>query len=103
MVYLRVSPTKGVKRFGVKGKLSPRYIGPFKIWSHKGAVAYELELPTKLFQVHNVFHVSQLQKCLKVPKEPLSYTELELKPDFTYEEKSTKILDEKWKWLRNRQ
>jgi hypothetical protein len=65
--------------------------------SQKGAVAYELELPTKLFQVHNVFHVSQLQKCLKVPEEPLSYTELELKPDLTYEEKPMKILDEKWK------
>jgi hypothetical protein len=65
-------------------------------------VAYELELPTKIFQVHNVFHVSQLRKCLKVPEEPLSYTELELKPDLTYEEKSTKILDEKWKQLRNR-
>jgi hypothetical protein len=70
--------------------------------SQKGAVAYELELPTKLFQVHNVFHVSQLQKCLKVPEEPLRYTELELKSDLTYEEKQTKILDEKWKQLRNR-
>jgi hypothetical protein len=102
MVYLRVSPTRGVKRFGDKGKLSPRYIGPFKILSHKGAVAYELELPTKLIKGQNVFHVSQSRKCLKVPKEPLSYTELELKPDLTYEEKSTKILDEKWKQLRNR-
>jgi hypothetical protein len=93
MVYLRVSPTRGVKRFRVKGNLSHQYIGPFKILSQKGAVAYELELPTKLFQVHNVFHVSQLRKCLKVPEEPLSYTELELKPDFTYEEKPTKILE----------
>jgi hypothetical protein len=67
--------------------------------SQKGAVAYELELPMK---VHNVFHISQLQKCLKVPEEPLSYTELELKPDLTYEEKPTKILDEKWKKRRNR-
>jgi hypothetical protein len=65
-------------------------------------VAYELELPTKLFQVHNVFRVSQLWKCLKVPEEPLSYTELELKPYLTYEEKPKKILDEKWKQLRNR-
>jgi hypothetical protein len=102
MVYLRVSPTRGIKRFGVKGKLSPRYIGPFKILSQKGTVAYELELPTQLFQVHNVFHVSQLRKCLKVPEEPLIYTDLELKSDLTYEEKPTKILGEKWKQLRNR-
>uniref|UniRef100_A0A8R7PHD5 Tf2-1-like SH3-like domain-containing protein n=1 Tax=Triticum urartu TaxID=4572 RepID=A0A8R7PHD5_TRIUA len=96
MVYLRVSPTRGIKRFGVKGKLSPRYIGPFKILSQKETVAYELELPTQLFQVHNVFHVSQLRKCLKVPKEPLSYTELELKLDLTYRE-PTEIIGEKWK------
>jgi hypothetical protein len=75
MVYLRVSPTRGVKRFRVKGKLSPRYIGPFKILSQKRTVAYELELPTRLFQVHNVFHVSQLRKCLKVLEEPMRYTE----------------------------
>jgi hypothetical protein len=102
MVYLRVSPTRGVKIFEVKGKLSPRYVGQFKILTQTGAVAYELELPTKLFQVHNVFHISQLRKCLKVPDELLSYTELELKPHLTYEEKPTKILDEKWKQLRNR-
>jgi hypothetical protein len=66
-------------------------------------VAYELELPNKLFQVHNVFHISQLRKCLKVPKEPLNYTELELKLDLTYEEKPMKIPDEKWKQLRNRE
>ena len=102
MVYLRVSPTRGIKRFGVKGKLSPRYIGPFKILSQKGAVAYESELPTQLFQVHNVFHVSQLRKCLKAPEEPLSYTEIELESDLSYEEKPIKILAERWKQLRNR-
>jgi hypothetical protein len=58
MVYLRVSPIKGVRRFGIKGKLSPRYIGPFRVLSQKGTVAFELELPSRLFQVHNVFHVS---------------------------------------------
>ena len=71
MVYLRVSPTKGVKRFGVKGKLSPRYIGPFRVLNQKGTVAFELELPEILSQVHNVFHVSQLRKCLKPPEEPI--------------------------------
>ena len=79
MVYLRVSPTKGVKRFGVKGKLSPRYIGPFRILSQKGEVAYELELPAILSQVHNVFHVSQLKKCLKPPEGPIEFEKLNLK------------------------
>src|SRR3954463_19857 len=61
--YLRVSPLRVVKRFGVKGKLAPRYVGPFKILSRKGEVAYEIELPESLFAIHNVFHVSQLKKC----------------------------------------
>jgi hypothetical protein len=60
MVYLRVSPMKGVYCFGVKGKLSPRYTRPFKILSQSRGVAFELELPKQLSKVHNVFHVSQL-------------------------------------------
>ena len=60
--YLRVSPLRGVKRFGVKGKLAPRYVGPFKILSRKGEVGYEIELSESLSVVHNVFHVSQLKK-----------------------------------------
>jgi len=61
--YLRVSPLRGVKRFGVKGKLAPRFVGPFKVLSRKGEVAYQLELPESLSVVHDVFHVSQLKKC----------------------------------------
>jgi hypothetical protein len=57
-VYLKVSPMKGVKRFGVKGKLSPRYIGPFPILERYGTVAYKLELPSSLVGVHNIFHIS---------------------------------------------
>ena len=102
MVYLRVSPTKGVKRFRVKGKLSPRYIGPFRILSQKGAVPYELELPERLSQVHNVFHVSQLRKCLKAPEETIDYRDLDLEPDLTFEEKPLKNLAEKWKQVRSR-
>ena len=102
MVYLRVSPTKGVKSFGVKGKLSPRYIGPFRILSQKGEVAYELELPAILSQVHNVFHVSQLKKCLRSPEGPIEFEKLNLKPDLSYEEQPEKILRENWKRLRNR-
>jgi hypothetical protein len=64
-VYLRVSPIKGVKRFGMKGKLAPRYIGPFPILEKCGTVAYKLDLPPYLAGVHDIFHVSQLMKCLK--------------------------------------
>jgi hypothetical protein len=63
-VYLKVSPMRGTRRFKVKGKLAPRYVGPFKIISCKGEVAYQLELPPQLSDVHNVFHVSQVKKCL---------------------------------------
>jgi hypothetical protein len=66
-VYLKVSPMKGVSRFGVKGKLAPRYIGPFPILERCGHVAYRLWLLESLSAVHYVFHVSQLKKCLRIP------------------------------------
>jgi hypothetical protein len=62
-IYLKVSPMIGTPRFKVKGKLTPRYVGPFKIVDHKGEVAYQLELLPQLSDVHDVFHVSQLKKC----------------------------------------
>ena len=68
-VYLKVSPMRGIKRFNMKGKLAPRYVGPFKVLERKGEVAYRLELPPNLSGVHDVFHVSQLKKCLRVPVE----------------------------------
>ena len=61
--YLRVSPLRGVKRFGVKGKLAPRFVGPYRVLERMREVAYKLELPEGLSGVHDVFHVSQLKKC----------------------------------------
>jgi hypothetical protein len=75
-VYLKVSPLRGMRRFKVKGKLSPRFIGPFRIFMRVGEMPYQLELPDHLSDVHDVFHVSQLKKCLSVPKEQLPMEEL---------------------------
>ncbi|WMV25265.1 hypothetical protein MTR67_018650 [Solanum verrucosum] len=66
-IYLKVSPMKGVMRFGKKGKLSPWYIGPYKIFKRIGSVAYELELPQELAAVHLVIHISMLKKCMGDP------------------------------------
>jgi hypothetical protein len=68
-MYLRVSPTRGVQQFGVKGKFAPRYIGPFEIIEVCGPVAYHLQLPPQLAAIHDIFHISQLRKCVKVPTE----------------------------------
>ena len=64
LVLLKVSPWKGVVRFGKKGKLAPRFVGPFKILERVGKVAYRLELPQELSNVHSTFHVSNIKKCL---------------------------------------
>nr|CAB3502855.1 unnamed protein product [Digitaria exilis] len=101
-VYLKVSPMRGVKRFNVKGKLAPRYIGPFKILERRGEVAYQLELPEKLAGVHDVFHVSQLKKCLRVPEEQIPLEELNVQEDLTYEEYPVKILEESERVTRNK-
>jgi hypothetical protein len=66
-VYLQMSPMSGLCRFKVRGKLAPRFIGPFMILEKRGEVAYQLELPPQLSDVHDVFHVSQLKKCFCVP------------------------------------
>jgi hypothetical protein len=91
-VYLKVLPIRGLRRFKVKGKLSPRYIGLFKVLERKGEVAYQLELPARLLDVHNVFHISQLKKYLRVPEEQLPLEEMDVQEDLTYEEHPIKIL-----------
>jgi hypothetical protein len=88
-----VSPIRGTKRFGVKGKLAPRYIGPYQIQARHGEVAYQLSLPENLSAVHDVFHVSQLKKCLRIPEEQLPTEDLEIQEDLTYIEKPTQILE----------
>jgi hypothetical protein len=70
-VFLKVSPMRGTHRFRIKGKLALRYIRPFKIIDCKGEVAYQLELPPQLLEVHDVFLISRLKKCLRVPEEQL--------------------------------
>jgi hypothetical protein len=94
-VYLWVPPMKGVKRFGIKRKLAPRYIGPFPILKKCGPVAYKLELPPPLDGDHDIFHVSQLKKCLKVPVDVVLPEVTPLEADFTYPEHPIKILDQK--------
>jgi hypothetical protein len=75
---------RGLRHFKVRGKFAPRLIGPFKILEKRGDVAYQLELPPQLSDMHDVFHVSQLKKCLRVPEEQLPIEELEAKEDLSY-------------------
>ena len=93
---------RGVHRFGIHGKLAPRYVGPYKVLAQCGPVAYHLELFDIFSAVHNVFHISQLKKCLRVPDEAVEIEELPLQPDLTYVEHPIKILDEKERVTRNR-
>jgi hypothetical protein len=93
-VYLRVSPMKGVKRFGVKWKLAPCYIGLFPIHEKCGTVAYKLDLPPSLARVHDIFHVSQLRKCLKAPVDVVLPEVTPLEADLSYPEPPIKVLDQ---------
>jgi hypothetical protein len=79
----------------------PRYIGPFKILEQRGEVAYQLELPQQLSDVHDVFHVSQLRKCSQVPEEQIPLEELTVGEDLTYQEYPVKISDTSEKVARN--
>jgi hypothetical protein len=91
---------KGVKRFGVKGKLAPRYIRPFPILEKCGTVAYKLDLSTSLVGVHDIFHVLQLKKCLKEPMDVVLPEVTSLEVDLSYPEHPIKVLDQKDRVMR---
>nr|CAD1827480.1 unnamed protein product [Ananas comosus var. bracteatus] len=94
---------RGVKRFVVRKKLSPRYIGPYEVFERIGAVAYQLALPPKLARIHNVFHVSNLRKYVHDPDHILLFEPLELQEDMTYEEFPVSIIAREVRKLRNRE
>ncbi|KAI5347763.1 hypothetical protein L3X38_000650 [Prunus dulcis] len=102
-VFLKLSPWKGVVRFGKRGKLSPRYIGPYEVVERVGPVAYRLALPLDLSRLHDVFHVSMLRKYIPDPSHVLEEQPIELKEDLTYVEQPVQILDRKMQVLRSRE
>ena len=101
-VFLRVSPWKGILRFGNKRKLSPRYIGPYEIVERVEPLAYKLSLPPELSRIHNVFHVSMLRRYRSDPSHILKDSEVEVSENLTYVEEPVAIVDYKIKQLRKR-
>ncbi|KAK9003922.1 hypothetical protein V6N11_018816 [Hibiscus sabdariffa] len=101
-VFLKVSPWKKVLRFGKKGKLSPRYIGPFEVLEKVGHVAYGLALPPEFDKIHNVFHVSMLRRYRSDPYHVLEPEDVELNLDLSYEEEPVMIIGREVKRLRNK-
>ncbi|GKB63390.1 putative nucleotidyltransferase, ribonuclease H [Tanacetum coccineum] len=101
-VFLKVSPFRGVKRFGIKGKLSPRFIGPFEILERIGEVSYRLALPPQLSHVHDVFHVSLLRGYHYHPLHVASYPFDQIQPDMSLSEEPESILDRQERVMRNK-
>jgi hypothetical protein len=93
---------RGLRHFKVRGKLVPRFIRPFKITEKRGEVAYQFELPPQLSIVHDVFHVSQLKKCLRVPEEQIPMEDLSASEDLSYQEYPVKILESSEKVIQNK-
>ncbi|XP_074303399.1 uncharacterized protein LOC141637891 [Silene latifolia] len=100
-VLLKVSPMKGVMRFGKRGKLSQKFIGPYEILDRVGEVAYRLALPPALDRVHNVFHVSQLRKYVSDPTHVLEPEQVEINEQMSYVEGPKEILDRNVRKTRN--
>ena len=101
-VFLKISPWKGVLRFGRRCKLSPRFIGPYEIVSKVGPVAYKLKLPPELSRIHDTFHVSMLRKYIPYPSLVLKEQPVQLKENLTYEETPVQIIDRKEQVLRSK-
>nr|GFA16574.1 hypothetical protein [Tanacetum cinerariifolium] len=101
-VFLKVSPAHGVRRFCIKGKLSPRFIGPFEILDRVGEVSYRLALPPQLSHVHNVFHVSLLRGYKYHPLHVISYPLDQIRTDLSYVEGPEAILDRQYRVMRNK-
>ncbi|KAD4385768.1 hypothetical protein E3N88_25937 [Mikania micrantha] len=99
-VLLKVSPWKGVVRFGKRGKLNPRYIGPFEILKMIGPVAYQLNLPAEFDGVHNVFHVSNLKKCLSDETLIVPLDEIQVDEQLRFVEELVEIMDREVKKLK---
>ena len=102
-MFLKVSPWKKILRFGRKGKLSPRFIGPYEILERVGPVAYRLALPLELAKLHDVFHVSMLRRYRYDPSHILSVQDIQVQEDFTFDEEPKAILDREIRQLRNKQ
>ncbi|GKE66129.1 putative reverse transcriptase domain-containing protein [Tanacetum coccineum] len=99
-VMLKVSPWKGVIRFGKRGKLNPRYIGPFKILDRVGTLAYQLELPKQLIRVHSTFHVSNLKKCFVDEPLAIPLDEIQIDDKLNFIEEPVEIMEREVKWLK---
>ena len=102
MVFLKISPWKGVLRFGKRAKLSPRYIGPNRIVERIRKVAYRMEFPPDLDRIHDVFHVSMLRRYIPDPSHVLTKQPVEIQENLTYEEEPVQILDRREQDLRNK-
>ncbi|GKE20235.1 hypothetical protein Tco_1431747, partial [Tanacetum coccineum] len=101
-VLLRVSPWKGVVRFGKKGKLAPRYVGPFEILERIVPVAYRLRLPEELSSVHDTFHVSNLKKCLADANLHVPLDEIKVDKTLRFVNEPVEIMDREIKKLKHK-
>ncbi|GKC65681.1 hypothetical protein Tco_1098279, partial [Tanacetum coccineum] len=100
-VLVKVSPWKGVIHFGKKGKLTPRYVGPFEILERIGPVAYMLRLPKEMSEVHNTFHVSNLKKCLADANLHVPLDEIKIDKTLYFVEEPVEIMDREVKTLKH--